>query len=381
MSEIMATKAYFLKLVGASICNLPIPPCPDEVNKGNLYQLAVRNAVQSILYLAVKDGKIEFPQALIKKLEHSYMAALMREASQSVEIDFIREKFSNEALDFMLLKGTHLKALYPVPEMRFMVDMDILMHEKNLPAARDIVLSRGFNLKLNSAKDIILIKEPCLTIELHKMLFVEDYFMHDYFCGVWERAEKAGNSEYKMSLNDLYVYTLAHLAEHYLTAGSCFRPMMDLYLMEKSYGEELDFEYIRKQFEILGIEKFADNIRALCKCMFDNGEYDENLTLMENYIVLGAPVKNAEAAANAATTKKSKLNVLWSTAFPSYKHMKLRYPLLVKLPILLPIFWVIRIIQYAFTKDEKLSQKRDGLKNVDAESSAVMKQIFEKSGL
>ena len=381
MSQIMTTKAYFLKMVGASICGLPVPPCPDDVNTLMLYKLSVQNAVQGILYLAVKDNKVNLPEDLAKKLEKSYMAIIMREASQSTEIDFIREEFSSQNLEFMFLKGTHLKSLYPLPEMRFMVDMDILLHEKDLRTARDIMLSRGFNLKMNSAKDIILIKEPCLTIELHKMLFVEDYFMHDYFCDVWERAEKSEKAEYKMSKNDLYVYTLAHLAEHYLTAGSCFRPIMDLFLMENSYREELDFEYIHKQFSILGIEKFADNIRLLYKCMFADGEYNDDLKIMEKYIILGPPVKNADAAANAATTEKSKIKMLFETAFPPFKHMKIRYPILAKLPFLLPLYWAIRIIQYTFTKDARLSKKREGLKNVDDEGTAVMKKIFEKSGL
>ena len=381
MSQIMATKAYFLKMVGASICSLPVPPCPNDIDTVILYKLSVQNAVQGILYLAVKDGKINLSEELTKKLEKSYMAIIMREASQSTEIDFIRDAFSSQNLDFMFLKGTHLKELYPLPEMRFMVDMDILLYEKDLEAARDIMLSRGFTIKMNSEKDIILLKEPCLTIELHKMLFVEDYFMHDYFCDVWNRAEKSEKTEYKMSKDDLYVYTLAHLAEHYLTAGSCFRPMMDLFLMEKSYQKELDFEYIRKQFIILGIEKFAHNIRLLYNCMFGDGEYNDDLKIMEKYIVLGPPVKNADAAANAATTKKSKIQVIFETVFPPFKHMKIRYPILAKLPFLLPLYWAIRIIQYAFTKDARLSKKRDGIKNVDSEATEVMKKIFEKSGL
>lgn len=376
----MATKAYFLKMVGASICGLPIPSCPDDIDIIKLYKLSVQNAVQGIFYLAVKDGKINFPEDLTKKLKASYMTIMMREASQEAEIELIRQDFSKQNLDFMFLKGTHLKALYPLPEMRFMVDMDILLHESDLDSARDIMLSHGFSLKMNSAKDIILIKEPCLTVELHKMLFVEDYFMHDYFSAVWNRAEKYDGNEYKMSLADLYVYTLAHLAEHYLSAGSCFRPMMDLFLMEKHHNTELDFEYINKQFEILGILKFAQNIRLLYNCMFADGEYNKDLEMMENYIVLGPPVKNAEAASMAATTKKSKLKILFETAFPPFKHMKIRYPILKKLPFLLPLYWAIRIIQYTFTKDARLSKAREGLKNMDDNGTAIMQKIFEKSG-
>ena len=380
MQDKMLAKKYFLEMVSASIKGLPVPPCPESINSELIYKLSVQNTVQGILYLAVKNGAITLSAETEAKLQKSYMAILAREATQQEEIKYIRSAFSEKNIDFMFLKGTHLKSLYPAPEMRFMVDMDILLHESDLDAARDIMLSHGFTLKMNSTKDIVLLKEPCLTVELHKMLFIEDYFMHDYFSDVWNRAEKCDSNEYKMSLNDLYVYTLAHLAEHYLSAGSCFRPMMDLFLMEKSYNNELDFEYINEQFKTLGIEKFANNIRLLYNCMFADGEYNKDLETMENYIVLGPPVKNAEAAALAATTKKSKIKILFETAFPSFKHMKIRFPILKKLPFLLPLYWAIRIVQYTFTKDARLSKAREGLKNIDDNGTAIMQKIFEKSG-
>ena len=228
---------------------------------------------------------------------------------------------------------------------------------------------------------MIFTKKPSLTVELHQMLFVEDYFMHDYFENVWQKAESIGNHEYKMSNNDLYVYTLAHLAEHYLEAGSCFRPTMDLFLMEKELGDKLNFTYINEQFMEIGIEKFAEKIRRLYNCMFADGEYDDDLITMENYIVLGAPVKNAEESARAAATKKSKAQRILETAFPDFSHMKTRYPILKKLPFLLPILWIIRIINYVFTKNEKLVSKREQLKNSDQKSADIMREIFDRSGL
>jgi len=305
MQEQMVTKKYFLQMVSASIKGLPIPPCPDEVDTSLLYKLCVRNAVQGILYLAVQSGAVTLSAENEVKLQKSYMAILAREATQQEEIEYIRNAFNEENIEFMFLKGTHLKSLYPVPEMRFMVDMDILVKEKSMDKGGELILSRGFTQEMNNGKDIVLVKKPFLTIELHKMLFIEDYFMHDYFISVWDRVEKSSDFEYKMPINDLYVYTLAHLAEHYIEAGSCFRPLMDLYLMEKTYTE-LDFDYINKQFERIGIDKFAIKIRQLYKSAFDDAEYNDDLITMEKYIIFGAPVKNANEVSKIVRTHKSK---------------------------------------------------------------------------
>ncbi|MBQ3524291.1 MAG: nucleotidyltransferase family protein [Clostridia bacterium] len=380
MQEQMVTKKYFLEMVSASIKGLPVPHCPDEVDTSLLYKLCVRNAVQGILYLAVQSGAVTLSAENEVKLQKSYMAILAREATQQEEIEYIRNAFNEENIEFMFLKGTHLKSLYPVPEMRFMVDMDILVKEKSMEKGGELILARGFTQEMNNGKDIVLVKKPFLTIELHKMLFVEDYFMHDYFKGVWNRVEKVSSCEYKMPISDLYVYTLAHLAEHYLEAGSCFRPLMDLYLMEKTHTE-LDFDYINKQFEIIGIDKFAIKIRQLYKSAFDDAEYNDDLITIENYIVFGAPVKNASEVSKVAITKKSKSQRFMESAFPNLKHMKLKYSILKKAPFLLPFFWVVRFFEFVFLKKGSIEQKQAKISNVDQKSTDIMREIFEKSGL
>lgn len=380
MQKQLLIKKYFLDMVSASIKGLPNPSCPENISGELIYKLSVKNAVQGILYLAVKSGAVTLSAETEAKLQKSYMAILAREASQQEEIDYIRESFEKENIDFMFLKGTHLKSLYPTPQMRFMVDMDVLVKEESMNKGGHLILARGFTQEMNNGKDIVLVKKPFLTIELHKMLFVEDYFMHDYFTSVWDRVELVNGCEYKMPINDLYVYTLAHLAEHYLEAGSCFRPLMDLYLMEKTYSE-LDFDYINKQFQIIGIEKFALKIRQLYKCAFEGAEYNDDLITMENYIVFGAPVNNASEVSKVARTNKSKSQRFIESAFPNLKHMKLKYPILEKAPFLLPFFWVVRFFEFVFLKKESIEQRQAKISNVDQESTDIMREIFEKSGL
>lgn len=381
MQDKMLAKKYFLEMASASIKGLPVPSCPENIDSELIYKLSVKNAVQGILYLAVKSGAITLSPETESKLHNSYMAILAREASQNEEINYIRETFSEEKIEFMFLKGTHLKSLYPISEMRFMVDMDILVKEEGMNKGKKLILARGFTQEMNNGKDIVLVKKPFLTIELHRMLFAEEYFMHDYFSSVWDRVEKTSEFEYKMPVNDLYVYTLAHLAEHYLEAGSCFRPLMDLFLMEAKYSEKLNFDYINKQFEKIGIEKFAINIRQLYKCTFSGEKYSENSLLMENYIVFGAPVINASEVANVARTSKSKSQRLLNSLFPNLKHMKLRYSILEKAPVLLPLFWVVRIFEFLFKKKDEIENKKGKISNVDVAGVNIMKDIFEKSGL
>lgn len=377
----MATKEYLLAVVSAVLSGKDVPALPQDVDVTQFVRLAFTNAVQGMVFSAFAEKPDALPEALFARLKKSFQAGILRDAAQTQMLSILREQFDAAGIDFLLLKGAHLKALYPAPELRFMVDMDILVREQDQPRAKEILLTNGFVLDFDNGKDIVFLKKPFLTVELHRTLFQEEYRMYPYFLSVWECAESVGNHEYKMTDNDLYVYTLAHLAEHYETAGSCFRPVMDLYLMEKKLQSKLDFDYIRAQFEALGIAEFAENIRKLGRCMFEGAPKDDTLNLMENYVTLGPPVKNAAVAADEKLGKQSKVRRLFSAAFPNFKHMKTKYPVLKKLPFLLPFFWIWRLLGYAFTKDKALTQKKEALLNADRKSADVMQKILRQSGL
>lgn len=375
MSEAIRTKEYLLNVTSNVLNGSPLAE-PDGINLDKLLKLAIRNAITAILYSALGE---KFSGENAEKLSKGYKLSVLRNSEQESEIQRIRKDFTNNNIDFILLKGTQLKSFYPSPELRFMVDMDILVRSQDHLKAMEIIASHGLKKKMESDKDAAFIKEPFLTVEVHKSLFHPENDFYKFFLDVWEKAEKVSSHEYKMNDNDLYVYTLAHLCEHYLEAGSLFRPCMDLYLLNKN--RELDFEYTNSRFEEMGILKFANNILALTKCMFEGAEKDETLELMENYVVLGAPVKNAEEASRLATANDSKLKRLVTKLFPNYKSMILRYEMLKTLPFLLPVFWIIRIVNITFSKDKKINQKKNDLINADKKSADIMSEIFEKSGL
>ena len=379
MPKIMEAKADLLAVVRAALHGTAAPDANTFSDFSAVCRLARRNCVQSMVYLALKSQKDALPAEDFARLGKSFQAAVLRETAQQSFLCALREKFDAAGIDFMLLKGTHVKALYPAAEMRFMVDMDVLVREADVERAQEILLGCGLSLHLDNGKDIIYMRKPFLTVELHRALFQKEDDLYPHFLDVWERAVPLGAHEYKMSDEELYIYTLAHLAEHYTTAGSCFRPVMDLYLLEQKTA--LDFSALDARFREMGLDAFAEKVRALYHAMFDGAPKGETLLLMENYILLGPPVQHADAAAAAARTHKSKPRRLLAAAFPRLSHMRLKYPVLKKAPFLLPVFWVVRLLQYAFTKDKSIARKREALMNADEKSAAVMEKIFKASGL
>ncbi len=379
MPDILQAKADLLSVVRAALCSEPAPDVRQFSDPAAVCRLAKQNAVQALVYLTLEPQLPLLPPENAAALKKAFQLSVFREAAQQAFLSSLRERFRDDGIDFMLLKGTHLKALYPAPEMRFMVDMDVLVREADVPRAQTALQSLGLTLHLDNGKDIIYMKKPFLTVELHRALFQSDDPRYPHFLDVWAGAEAVSEQEYKMSDTELYVYTLAHLAEHYTAAGSCFRPVMDLYLLETKAA--VDFSAAEARFREMGLFAFAENVRALCRVVFGGEKATDTLRLMENFIVLGPPVRHAGAASAAAQTGHSRLRRLFGAAFPGLRHMRLRYPVLRKAPFLLPVFWLVRLMQYAFTKDRALARKREALLRADQKSADVLTKIFEASGL
>lgn len=66
-----------------------------------------------------------------------------------------------------------------------------------------------------------------------------------------------------------------------------------------------------------------------------------------------------------AIQKKGKAKYFWSRVFIPYYQMRMYYPCLWKLPILLPVFWVVRLVKALFDrkKRRKLKTELKALKN------------------
>lgn len=133
-----------------------------------------------------------------------------------------------------------------------------------------------------------------------------------------------------MTDNDLYIYVMAHLAEHYKDGGACFRPTMDIFMLNRLKSEELDFTYIGGELEKIGLARFAENIKKVGDIWFGEAKDDKALFVMQQYIVLGPPIQNAGAVAE--NMESTRFSAFMRMAFPPLKVMVKNYPVLKRLP-------------------------------------------------
>ncbi len=109
---------------------------------------------------------------------------------------------------------------------------------------------------------------------------------------------------------------------------------------------------------------------------------DENVLMLENLIL------NSQAYGNYSThikmiylddmqkkyTSKKKAAVYIRRAFPGFRQMALRYPILEKIPLLLPVVWIIRF----FSADKNtVKVKLNALNTLDADEAKRLSNFIK----
>ncbi len=295
--------------------------------------------------------------------------------------------FADNDIDYMLLKGASVKKLYPSSECRLMGDVDILIKESQYEKIREILPSIGLVEHIESDHELIWISNTGLTIELHKRLipsYDDDYY--SYYCSPWTKAAYQYNHSFSMSKEDEYIYLFTHFTKHYRDGAALLRPFIDLWLFEIKYSL-LNKEYIVKEIEKLDLKEFYENIIDTMDVWFNDKEETE-LTAFLTEQIMTSDTKKRSLSANAAratartdSVASAKTKAIMRLIFLPMEEMKKKFPILEKLPFLLPVLWVIRWINAVFNKKRTIVTETNKLNHMDEQTVEDYNNELEKVGL
>lgn len=136
-----------------------------------------------------------------------------------------------------------------------------------------------------------------------------------------------------------------------------------MYLTAKE--QSLDFEYIRKECEVLGIRDFEEQSRSLCKKVFSATDVynkeafeqslsSEEVEMLSYYISSGVYGTTLNYVSNMVK-EKGKVRFLISRIFMPLNEMESIYLILNRIPVLLPVCWVVRAFEIVLVKERRKS--------------------------
>lgn len=156
----------------------------------------------------------------------------------------------------------------------------------------------------------------------------------------------------------------------------------------------MDWEYIYGELEKLNTKVFFDNLHRLIQFWFEDGEYDEVVMKMTEFILSSGTFGTRLNSLSAKSIRESKGKLEGSKQkqlirmfFPNSDYMKNAFPVLKKhsslIPFLLPFLWPWRLIRGAIFKEKRkrIKAHTDVVRYTDNEHVKVYEKHMQDVGL
>lgn len=338
-----------------------------------LYRLAKAHTLRAAVFIALRSAGVQD-----SSFQQAYNKAVRKNVMLDVERTAIFERFEQQGIWYMPLKGSILKELYPENGMREMADNDVLYDSTRQTEVKKIMLSMGYSAEsVGKTHHDVYMKPPVLNFELHTKLFGAASDFYDYYQNPKQLMIPDEGSKYgfHFSDEDFYVYMLAHEYKHYSAGGTGLRSLLDCYVFLRNKGDSLDWAYINEQTEQLTIAGFEREQRELANKVFssvtlpDLTEHEQEL--LDYYLTsctYGTKTRSAENTVKkhyAKSHSKSKFSFIWARLFPDMEFMKQYYPFFYRHRLLLPVGYVWRWCKGIATNHKKLQAEMRALRKYD----------------
>lgn len=382
-------KLGIIKIIYAALTgNKQELPCDFDLSRAA--RIAKVHSISPIFYYGATTCGVSQTETVMQELFMQTCVNITLSQRQMHELNQLFCTFDQQDIDYMPLKGTLIKALYPKPEMRSMGDADVLIRTEQYGKIKPVVQNLGFKEIAESQCELIWDKPGALHLELHKAITppnVEDFYW--YFGTGWDKANHVKANRYELSVEDHFLFVFTHFARHYRSGGIGIKHMVDIWLYNKAYPS-MDCEYIEKELKKLKLYDFYLNVCETLKVWFEEKEptavsdfitetiFDNGAFGKRSNEILSEAVKNSKKSGSAREAKTSK--IIWLIFLP-YKAMCIKYPFLKKAPFLLPVMWVVRGLSAILFKRKKISDNFTQVKNLDQEQIEMRRQALSFVGL
>ncbi len=362
-------------------------------------QTASRQSLMAVMAYLNKLHPMTDDSSLNQYLNNVLRKTVYSQTIRASLFEDLSKKLSEHGISHMPVKGWYLRNLYPEPDLRSYGDIDILIHEEDREASHALMLELGYEVHDNWEPTYSYSKGS-EYYEIHTNLMDgnldgrEDLMA--YFREAWQHAHVHHGLCYEPDLEFHFLYTCVHLAKHLYGGGAGMRMYMDAALYIKTYGEQMDWEYINREFERLQLTDFYHMILTAVESWFEIDLHDlgfdfvrtdsktvsdlETYTLdadlfgkLRDHAVIMA--RNANAAEG-----KNRFRLILRRIFPLAEVVGKRYTFVARHRWLLPAGWIARLITNAGSIRNE-SQRLKDVAALDQDSVTEYDVFMKKLGL
>ena len=348
----------------------------SEKDFDKLYSFANRNDLAHLLYDPLSEFITTPASFESKKAE-----AILRCSTQMYVLNEIEKAFIDSNVDYAILKGSIIRNFYPEPWMRTSADIDILVHEHDIKnASRILENNLGFTHHgLDGAIHISFIK-GLANVELHTKLIPND--------SVWDTDDILGNvwshiSSHQLDFKLYYYFHLIHIAKHLSNSGCGIRPFLDLWIIRNKWYTPEQVVEASDFCRNAGLGVFERNCVSISEKWFGISDNSPDIDSdFERFILENGIYGSTKSNVVLNIGKRNKIKYLFYRTFMPYNLMCIRYPIVKKVPFLLPFMWIVRWVQVITQNDSKrVRNEALAIANTSNESANAVNQMLIRIGL
>lgn len=348
---------YTIKLL-RYVLNGDVPNIPENIDYRELYDFSASHSVENMIYVALSELKMPVPEDIMLEFEDSYYRAVEAEALQSIELEAISETFEEAGIDFMPLKGSVIKHLYPMPDYRKCGDIDILVKPEQFSSVRDILLGMSFVCKRYNEHEIhdTYYKEPYIMVEVHRKLISKKNAAYKFCNDVWNYSY--ANDEHKcffMEDEFLLAYSILHIYKHLSKGGIGIKHITDLYIIQSKLHIDYKklYSYLDKT-DMLDIYIMFNNI--VMNWFGDGKLLSQDEQVVQDVVFVSGCFGTKELKDITYRSKKNILKLIdfFRYVFVPIGKLKREFVFLEKYPYLLPVVWIYRTIYKIIFRNKQI---------------------------
>lgn len=358
---------YCLDVIRAVMQEQPVPAKPEGVSLEELYAFSRMHSLEALVFHGISQLTSGEEDALWQSWNNRAQMLLTQSIVQLAERDALIAVLNDAGMEILPVKGCWLKECYPQIDFRQMADLDILIHREDREHAREIMLELGYQEDTGerSPHHDGYQKKPYMAVELHLQLLPSRNAHSSYYHNIWDKANAVEGQPLmkRLSAEDEYIFYFLHMQKHMEDAGCGIRSVLDCVVFRNAYPD-MDRAYLKQELQSLGVWEYAAQVEELSDCWFQTGRpIPDALIPMAESVLWAGTYGNLEdwfQRRMDQLKKKYKNPVVlqiayWSSRFfRPMEEMKFNYPVLEKLPFLLPVMWVVRIVKKCIRKPQAL---------------------------
>ncbi len=370
-----------------------------------VFRIAVNNSVANTVADLICKGN-GFSDEIKNKFLQQKTIVVAHHVVSDRALKELYDKLDDAHISSIFLKGTILRRIYSNPILRAMSDIDVYAEKEDMDRIytlmRDLkyetgVIGRGNHYEYLRDRFVKIEFHPeivSIDSEYGQMVFQKIYPKEVAISSkmdIWNHtAPIDGHTFAKQLIPEYhYLYVIMHMMNHFLTAGTGIRSLMDVWLMNKNYADSWDRKLIENLLSDFGMTTFEQFALALADKWFDLSDLSycpkdvdqDRLMGFEDFILHSGTYGTIENHINKQmgfrTGTSSKLRYLVSRFFLPYKIMKECYPCLRKVPILLPVLWIHHAFDGIIKRRKTLMKKMKTITSANLEKAEKQKRIID----